>query len=87
MDPGYKIPKEIKKLDSDDDDVKAERACKRCGWVKEHYRIHHCGTCGRCVEYMDHHCYFSNSCIGKKNIREFVQFTFYTMMFAIYVII
>lgn len=75
-DPGYKYPRlEDVAIDTNDPDVAAGKICIKCGYRKEHARIHHCSRCGRCVEYMDHHCAFSDNCVGKKNIRYFVQFT------------
>jgi hypothetical protein len=55
--------------------VRLDRICGKCGHVKKHSRVHHCSRCGRCVEYMDHHCTFADNCIAKGNVRFFVQFT------------
>jgi hypothetical protein len=32
----------------------------------------HCGECGRCVAGFDHHCKWTNNCIGKLNYRRFL---------------
>ena len=51
--------------------------CKRCGYEREHDRINHCGRCNRCVDFMDHHCFFTDNCVGKKNYRYFFAFIFW----------
>ena len=51
--------------------------CKRCGYEREHDRINHCGRCNRCVVYMDHHCKFTDNCIGKENYKYFFAFIFW----------
>ena len=38
--------------------------CKRCGLEREHHRVAHCSRCDRCVDYMDHHCVFTDNCVG-----------------------
>jgi DHHC palmitoyltransferase len=35
-------------------------------------RAKHCRTCGRCVERLDHHCPYTNNCVGLKNHRYFI---------------
>ena len=56
----------------------------KCGVVRKNDVTHHCGRCDRCTDYMDHHCYFSNNCIGRGNIRVFVQFTSW-IVFVIFI--
>eukprot|EP01089_Gocevia_fonbrunei_P003830 TRINITY_DN13787_c0_g1_i1.p1 TRINITY_DN13787_c0_g1~~TRINITY_DN13787_c0_g1_i1.p1 ORF type:complete len:281 (-),score=26.84 TRINITY_DN13787_c0_g1_i1:18-860(-) len=38
---------------------------------------HHCKHCNRCVEGMDHHCYFVENCIGKNNFKAFLLLLIY----------
>jgi len=46
---------------------------KFCGWCNLHKTesIHHCTTCGTCVQNMDHHCMFMGTCINDENYRHF----------------
>uniref|UniRef100_A0A3Q2PM91 Palmitoyltransferase n=1 Tax=Fundulus heteroclitus TaxID=8078 RepID=A0A3Q2PM91_FUNHE len=36
-------------------------------------RAGHCRTCGSCVQRLDHHCVWINSCVGQANHRSFLQ--------------
>ncbi|EKX31562.1 hypothetical protein GUITHDRAFT_45920, partial [Guillardia theta CCMP2712] len=42
------------------------RLCKTCKLVRPE-RSHHCSVCGHCVLRMDHHCPFTNCCVGLRN--------------------
>jgi len=46
--------------------------CQHCKEPKP-ARCHHCRWCSRCVLKMDHHCIFTNSCIGLKNYNNFAR--------------
>uniref|UniRef100_A0AAV2JBX2 Palmitoyltransferase n=1 Tax=Knipowitschia caucasica TaxID=637954 RepID=A0AAV2JBX2_KNICA len=35
-------------------------------------RSGHCRTCGACVQRLDHHCIWINSCVGQANHRSFL---------------
>ncbi|CAJ1327989.1 unnamed protein product [Effrenium voratum] len=50
--------------------------CASCKGFKPP-RAHHCSTCGRCVLSMDHHCPWTNTCVGQINLKPFVQFVHY----------
>lgn len=37
----------------------------------------HCSTCGECIYKLDHHCMWTQTCIGHCNQRPFILFCFY----------
>jgi len=39
--------------------------------------VSHCSTCGKCIYKLDHHCIWTQTCIGYCNQRPFYLFTFY----------
>lgn len=47
--------------------------CQTCDAPKPE-RAHHCSSCGKCTLRMDHHCIFTNCCIGERNYRYFMHF-------------
>ncbi|XP_061754399.1 palmitoyltransferase ZDHHC23-A-like [Nerophis ophidion] len=49
----------------------------RCSWcpvckIRRPPRAGHCRTCGACVQRLDHHCVWINSCVGQANHRSFL---------------
>ncbi|PSN37480.1 Palmitoyltransferase ZDHHC6 [Blattella germanica] len=40
---------------------------------------YHCGSCGRCVLKMDHHCPWINNCVGHYNHAHFTAFLFWAV--------
>ncbi|CAD8140432.1 unnamed protein product [Paramecium pentaurelia] len=60
--------------------------CEVCiAYVKEQTK--HCGYCNRCCEGFDHHCYWINNCIGRKNYKQFIGMIISTFLFLLYSII
>ncbi|TFK86062.1 zf-DHHC-domain-containing protein [Polyporus arcularius HHB13444] len=59
--------------------------CKKCVAPKPE-RAHHCGTCGRCVLKMDHHCmWLGHKCIGHRTHASFVHFLCCVTLLAVYI--
>ena len=73
-------------LEPDEYDAVREKFLRHCDFCRcaKPPRAHHCKRCGRCVMRMDHHCPWVANCIGLKNIKFFLLFTFYVMVLAIF---
>lgn len=65
--------------------LKKQTYCFICDMVKP-VRTHHCKTCKKCVQRMDHHCPWTGNCVGVDNVRYFIQFLFYASftLFVLY---
>lgn len=50
--------------------------CEKCGSAKPK-RCSHCSRCKICVVKRDHHCDFTNQCVGAGNYKAFFWFTFF----------
>ena len=61
--------------------------CTKCKIKKENHTVH-CFICQQCIEDFDHHCYWINKCVGKKNYCLFISFLFYNLInFSYYIYI
>ncbi|CAL1537129.1 unnamed protein product [Lymnaea stagnalis] len=47
--------------------------CRTCKIIKPP-RSKHCSICQRCVHRFDHHCIWTNNCVGAGNLRYFLPF-------------
>lgn len=45
----------------------------------------HCKTCNMCVIGFDHHCYWRNKCVGKRNYGYFILFV--VSLFFVHVVV
>ena len=70
----WKINKFSQYLDRPHISEKESAPCLKCGFRRTHSRINHCSRCDRCVEYMDHHCVFTDNCVSRKNLCYFFHF-------------
>lgn len=62
-----------------------KRFCKTC-YIFRPPLSSHCRHCDQCVTNFDHHCFLVNTCIGRRNMRNFVLFTqLIFVMCALYV--
>lgn len=57
--------------------------CIKCDFFKP-MRARHCRVCNRCVLRFDHHCPWTGNCIGRANMKVFVQFLFHTGFFLVF---
>ncbi|KAJ1844775.1 Palmitoyltransferase [Coemansia sp. RSA 2703] len=56
-------------------DTQKPRYCRMCRAFKPP-RTHHCVECERCVLKMDHHCPWTNNCVGYYNQAHFLRFIY-----------
>lgn len=50
-------------------------------------RQHHCSVCNMCVQQFDHHCLWTNSCIGLHNWKHFLQLNLYGVLGCGYAVV
>ena len=62
-------------------------SCSKCDAPRVNYTVHHCRRCNACIENMDHHCTFIGQCVGKQNMKYFLQFCLYMGSLLLYAII
>lgn len=53
--------------------------CDTCGTYRPP-RSSHCRVCDNCVENIDHHCTFLNTCIGRRNYFTFFAFLIFSLL-------
>jgi hypothetical protein len=62
----------------------AELVCKRCEAQRPDLKTHHCSSCKRCVLEMQHHCIFTDACVGKHNLKHFLRYCFWMTIFLMW---
>ena len=66
-------------------EVDLKKFCPICFVENEdNNKIKHCFICNKCVLELEHHCYWINKCIGKKNKIGFLAFLFFSFFYSIY---
>lgn len=74
------VQEEVSNLEADsayDTFLYPKKICSTCK-IPRPPRSHHCSVCSRCVLDFDHHCIWTNSCIGRNNLLWFNGFLFFT---------
>ena len=46
--------------------------------------MRHCFICDRCVDNFDHHCYWTNNCVGGANYKLFITFIIINILLLSY---
>jgi palmitoyltransferase len=60
--------------------------CSHCAtWKLD--RTHHDSTSGRCIAKMDHFCPWVGGPIGENNFKYFIQYTFWTALYCLHLLI
>ena len=59
--------------------------CETCGTYRPP-RSSHCRVCDNCVENIDHHCTYLNTCIGRRNYVQFMVFLLASILSSLYVV-
>ena len=76
------------RLDSEINELYHVNMCRNLYCIKcEHFkpvRTRHCSVCNKCVSRFDHHCPWTDNCIGRGNLKVFIQFLFYTSFSLIF---
>ena len=74
-DPGF--------IDCLADSPKGPPNCTKCGVTKTP-DIHHCQRCNKCVFLMDHHCWWTNNCLGYNTLKPFILFNVYVCILCLF---
>ena len=69
-----------KKDKKEKDDLDLAKYCYKC-FIEKTKDSKHCIVCEKCYEDFDHHCYWINKCVAKKNYYFFILFLFITFIY------
>ena len=84
--PGVKQKKDLeylKRLINDNKDL--TRYCYKC-YVRKTRNSKHCIICDKCYDKFDHHCFWINKCVAKKNYCLFFTFLFESVFYLIFIL-
>ena len=76
IDPGVKMKNnldDLKELINKNADL--TKYCYKC-FIKKTRTSKHCIICDNCYDKFDHHCYWINKCVAKRNYKFFITFLF-----------
>ncbi|KAF1748809.1 hypothetical protein GCK72_025276 [Caenorhabditis remanei] len=77
LDPGVvRAPKNCHQLYVNEAEAGIQHQQKYCFtcFIRKMEHTKHCAVCGFCVNNFDHHCPWLNSCVTRRNMREFIMF-------------
>ena len=60
--------------------------CYKC-FIKKTIYSKHCIICDRCYDRFDHHCYWINKCVAKKNYIYFLMFLFEVFLYLSFILV
>ena len=84
IDPGLKEKKDLNFLkELIDGNRDLTKFCYKC-FIKKTSTSKHCIICDRCYEDFDHHCFWINKCVAKRNYKLFMTFLFVAAIYLIF---
>ena len=85
-DPGKKPKKDLDFLkDLIDQNKDLTKYCYKC-FIRKTRNSRHCVICDRCYANFDHHCFWINKCVAKRNYYLFIIFLFETAFYLLTVL-
>ena len=86
-DPGKKPKKDLDFLkDLIDENKDLTKYCYKC-FIRKTRNSRHCVICDSCYANFDHHCFWINKCVAKRNYYLFIIFLFETAFYLITVLV
>ena len=84
IDPGLKEKKDLNFLkELIDGNRDLTKFCYKC-FIKKTSTSKHCIICDRCYDDFDHHCFWINKCVAKRNYKLFMTFLFVAAIYLIF---